>query len=151
MVTSSFEIAPPQDDHDDWDENESDESDGEEAFDGTPPVSNGNGHANPARKKRMKKMKVRTERDYSANKAIMNTLFYNPQCRGMCCMGSIACLLVLLLVKLILPKGTSGVDSAVEEDLPECKVHTTDEPFSEWMHHIRRANGTDLCRPEVGL
>ena len=161
MVKSSFEIAPA-DEHDEyWDgdfqaEDESDESD-EEAFDGTPAgLSNGNGHhaALPAegkKKAKMKKMKVKTQRDYAANNNMINMLLYNPRCRGICCMGTIGCLLVLLLVKLIIPESAFRGVIPEEEEMPECSVHTTDEPFSEWMHHIRRTNSSELCRPEVGL
>jgi len=153
MVKSSFEIAPA-DEHDEyWDgdfQGDADESD-EEAFDGTPmPLANGDGRHKTATKKKnkMKKMKVKTQSENTVSKNdVINMLLYNPKCRGMCCMGSICMLIVFMAFKLIIPESASGAFS--EEALPECKVHTTKEPYSEWMHHIRRANDTELCRFEI--
>lgn len=151
----SFEIAPTDEHDEHWEgdfegEAESDGSD-EEAFDGTPAgLSNGNGlpAVGTPSKKKMKKMKVKTHRDYAASNEMINMILYNPRCRGVCCLGTIGCLLIMLFVKLVLPKSafTGGFE---DEDLPQCSVQNTGQPFSEWMHFIRVANDTELCRPEV--
>ena len=164
MVKSSFEIASAADEeHDEYwdgdfeDDAESDESDDEEAFDGTPNglSSSGSGtnghHADGGKKKaKMKKMKVTTQRDYAASNAMINMLLYNPRCRGICCISSIGVILMILFVKLIIPE-SSATSGNSEQELPECQVPTTNKPLSEWMHLIRKANDTTLCRPEVGI
>ena len=151
-MKSSFEIAAADETWEgDFQDASEDESD-EEAFDGTPdPVVVGNGaEHHPAKKKsKMKRMKVKTERQYTLqNNAMLQMLMYNPKCRGVCCIGTILIVCAVLLVRAIIPE--SAYASVNQEDeQPQCQVHSSDEPFSEWMHHIRRANDTDLCRSGV--
>ena len=100
----------------------------------------------------MKRMKVATQRDYTAN---LDLLYLSPRARGVCCISTIICLLIIGAAFMIVPRNESdgGYGSGAnggESEEPTCIVHTRKEPFSEWTHHIRKKNGTDLCRPEVG-
>lgn len=168
MMKSSFEIAPPTDDHDEyWDDEDNDDDEEESESDHEDPVSNGLGngssngrgggrqqrqqrqkqHGKNIHRKKMKKMKVATQRDYQFDVTGLKSYLRSPQARGACCMGSIAIIIILIAVHIVIPKGRSGAASSEPEIM--CDVHSTREPFSEWMHHIRKANSTELCRSEV--
>ena len=185
-MKSSFEIAGPHDDHDEyWDDEEDESDDGdddeesdndeEEAHANNGSSRNGrmkNGRSSNRQNKqnkkaKMKRMKVATQRDYHYSLADvrLDMLYLSPRARGICCISTIVCFLVLGAVYLVVPHttGSSSSHSAEYEAgyeaggsggrgdslEPTCTVHTTKEPFSEWMHHIRKANATDLCREEV--
>jgi len=166
MVKSTFEIAAPggDDDNDENDEywDDEDEAGEEGQFDGT----NGRGHSNglavatigssPSKMKRHKKarmnrMKVATQRDYTAELAMMN-----PKARGVCCIGIMMCLVVVIAVIAIIPHSggsgsARGSGSGSESDESTRIVHSSDEPFSQWTHHIRKTDGNELCRSEISF
>ena len=179
-MKSSFEIAGPHDDHDEYwdDEDESDDDDDEEegnheenvddtqeANGGRKVRANGRSTKNGQKQKKakMKRMKVSTQRDYRGAVSL-HMLYLSPRARGICCISTIVCFLVVGVVYLVVPhSGTTSSNSAEYQAGYEaagsggsgdfestCTVHTTKEPFSEWMHHIKKANATDLCREEVG-
>jgi hypothetical protein len=161
---SSFEIASPHDDedehwegdfHDEPDHSGGDDDDYDDAgglangHHGRVTVANGsNGGLSPAargkRHKKMKKMKVATQRDYSSDDVIV----FFQSARGTCVIAGVSCAFLLIVISFMIPMGSRQYATAGGQE-PECEVHTTDEPFSEWMHNIKASNSSELCRPEV--
>ena len=148
------------------------DDDDEEAFDGRPSTSRAppvslNGHDTGAnmngglnghhttrnnKKKKMQKMKVSTQRDYhgpTVNIHMFNMFLWEPRTRGVCCLGSISFAIILLFIGWIIPKKEGSGSTTTQAPVAQCQIHTTHEPFSEWMHSIKVTNSTELCRSEV--
>lgn len=154
MVRASFEIAPPdEDEHWDGDfhdeDGDSDDEDGEEDYDGAGGLANGshNNHVNGSspRRNKLKKMSMATHGEYNAGQAIVNLVHRSPRFVGL--VALIGCIIFLMVIASVTSK--SGRRGNMMRPDSECIIHTTDEPFSEWMHRIRRENRTELCRAEV--
>lgn len=174
MVVNPFEIAiSEEDEHWEGDFHDEDvgDSDEDEDYDGAGGLANGsgggvdgrgrhytNGHdghsaaaaaaASPGRRK-MKKMSMATHREYSRAGDVITGLIYRSP-RFVCFVGLFCCVLILMVIASAVRQSSQDTNGTGSEE-PECLIHTTDEPFSEWMHHIKISNSSELCRDEVRL